>query len=687
MRHSLFTVLTLFAGTSFALGAPTPFILSDTTELSTVPVAGFDGEAAMKGKIVRLDYPDGVGGHEVVLVSVYGDTQGPEVWKHNRSTHGAKDLFVTRSFDEGLTWSQPINISNTANLSSMVADHDGNPMTAKLAYFGDSQKPNIFNNGKKVIISWVDHYVPSGVQGSVLYPESGNIEVPYAATYVVRSANGGATWSAPELLSDGSRDAKQDVPKASSAGFVVTWQEDPKGLQPGDAEGPGEGGSGAKVSHGTDIWYSSVTAADFVAGLPFSEGRRITDNFTRTDHEGFESGQTGASRANLFVVGPNMIVAYEETKGLEGLDDGKYIRYHNFSAFNDSMLDPTDGAGWILSLPEESARRVRFIVQPGPLMNQSDVRIVWVYKQGDFDQGGPSDIMCRVGTKDPLDPASTGFRPEDLNPPIDPNATTRELAFNNTQGMNLSSSMGLDAHPEDDSFEDARAHRGILRGDFMALGWSWTPDWAVARFTDLENYNFYMRTSLDGGQTWTSTVNMSNIDAVEKVNVREPRIVGTPFSSNPSTPTDTGSFLVAWGTEVNQYEHVSEGIIDLDVFLTRTNDFGQSYAPVIKLADETPADLSVSAFESQFRLDPDGNKLYAVWMAEERDSGEINVMFRVGSTCGPDFNEDGELNFQDVSLFLELFGMEDPSADVVTDGHFNFLDVSAFLQEYTSGCP
>jgi len=687
MRLSLTSVLTLFAGSSLALGAPTPFTLSDTIELSSTPVVGTDGQAASKGKIVRLDYPDGVGGFNVVLVSVFGDAQGPDVWAHDRTTHSAKDLFVTRSLDNGMTWSQPINISNTANFSSMNADHDGDPLTADLPYYGDSQKPNIYSIGKNVIISWVDHYVPTGVQGSVLYPASANLEVPFAATYVVRSTNGGETWSDPQILSDGSRDAKQDVPKGSSAGFMVTWQEDPKGLQPGDAEGPGEGGSGAKVSHGTDIWYSSITTANLGAGLPFAESKRITDNFTHLDRDGIEAGQAGASRANLFVAGSTAIVAYEETKGLEGLDDGKYIRYHNFSAFNDTMPDPTNGAGWILSLPEENARRVRFIVQPGPMMSESDVRIVWLYKQGDFDQGGPSDIMCRVGSKDPADTMSTGFRPEDLNPPIDPDSTTRELAFNNTQGMNLSSSLGLDAHPEDDMFEDARAHRGILRGDFMALGWSWTPDWAVARFTDLENYNFYMRTSLDGGQTWTSTVNMSNIDSFDKVNVREPRIVGTPFSSNPATPADPGSFLVAWGTEVNQYEHASEGIIDLDVFMSRTDDYGQSYAPVVKLADEVPLDLSVGTFESQFRLDPDGRTLYAVWMEENRDTGVINAMFRVGSLCNSDFNGDGILDFFDVNEFLVQFESRTADADFNDNGEWDFFDISAFLQAFANGCP
>ncbi len=296
--------------------------------------------------------------------------------------------------------------------------------------------------------------------------------------------------------------------------------------------------------------------------------------------------------------------------------------------------------------------------------------------------------MCRVGTKDPNDPLSTGFRPEDLSPPIDPNATTRENAFNNTQGMNLSSSLGLEAHPEDDSFEDARAHRGIVRGDFVALGWSWTPDWAVARFTDLENYNFYMRTSLDGGQTWTSTVNMSNIDAAEKVNVREPRIVGTPFSPNPATPADPGSFLVAWGTEVNQYEHVAEGILDLDVYLTRTDDYGQSYAPVKLLPNPSPVtDLNVGTFESQFRLDPDGKKLYAVWMEEDRGAGTVNAMFRVGTLCEFDLNGDGELDFLDISDFLMFYDSQNPFADFNGDGLFDFLDISDFLHGYSSGCP
>ncbi|MGB5397263.1 MAG: undecaprenyl-diphosphate phosphatase, partial [Gammaproteobacteria bacterium] len=41
------------------------------------------------------------------------------------------------------------------------------------------------------------------------------------------------------------------LPISSSAHLILVplvthWQEDPEGLQPGDAEGPGDGGSGAK---------------------------------------------------------------------------------------------------------------------------------------------------------------------------------------------------------------------------------------------------------------------------------------------------------------------------------------------------------------------------------------------------------------------------------------------------------
>jgi hypothetical protein len=416
------------------------------------------GGNAIKSKLIRTVYPEG-DGFAHVLLCVYSDAVGPDVWTYDGTTFAAQDVFATRSTDEGLTWSTPVNISNTALLSSVDADHDGLPETPPIPYHGDSEKPNIFNVGSTIVVTWVDRYAPDGVQRSAIYPEFGLIEVPYACVYECRSIDGGQTWSEPRRLSDGYRDAKQDVNKGSSAGWVVTWQEDPQGLQPGQAEGPGDGGSGATVSKGTDIWWTSLATTPLRAGDPFPPAQRLTDNFTmmgQGTNEGYEYGQHGASRANLSLEGGKAIVAYEETKGLEGLDDGKYVRYHVFSAFDDSMPDPTAGAGWIVSKPDENARRVRFVNQgtPGP---ESGVKLFMFYKQGEYDQGGPSDIIGRVGIG--------GLLPENLVPPVAADPTTREAAFGNAPGINLSSSEGLDAGTDDNSFEDARAHRAIIDGD------------------------------------------------------------------------------------------------------------------------------------------------------------------------------------------------------------------------------
>ncbi|MBO6740428.1 MAG: hypothetical protein JJ916_11265 [Phycisphaerales bacterium] len=55
--------------------------------------------------------------------------------------------------------------------------------------------------------------------------------------------------------------------------------------------------------------------------------------------------------------------------------------------------------------------------------------------------------------------------------------------------------------------------------------------------------------------------------------------------------------------------------------------------------------------------------------------------------CPADLNNDGMLNFFDVSAFLTAYNAMDPAADFTNDGMFNFFDVSAFLQAYNMGCP
>ena len=70
-------------------------------------------------------------------------------------------------------------------------------------------------------------------------------------------------------------------------------------VQPGDAEGPGEGSSGAKVTKGTDIWYSFTP--DIVAN-PFG----MAINRTWTDRNSGEKQCPSTALAPSRVSGPSV---------------------------------------------------------------------------------------------------------------------------------------------------------------------------------------------------------------------------------------------------------------------------------------------------------------------------------------------------------------------------------------------
>lgn len=65
----------------------------------------------------------------------------------------------------------------------------------------------------------------------------------------------------------------------------------------------------------------------------------------------------------------------------------------------------------------------------------------------------------------------------------------------------------------------------------------------------------------------------------------------------------------------------------------------------------------------------------------------VDVSPECSEPCSADFNDDGELNFFDVSAFLAAYLGSNTAADLNDDGQFNFFDVSAFLVAYNAGCP
>ncbi len=121
----------------------------------------------------------------------------------------------------------------------------------------------------------VDAFGVAGSQGSIdfadeEFPQAG--EVPFGCVWTARGVllagddprtteveASHMVWTKAERLTSGRRDPyRLEVHGVKDVGFVLTWQEDPEGLRPGQGEGPGEGWSGAVAHSQTDVWYSFV---------------------------------------------------------------------------------------------------------------------------------------------------------------------------------------------------------------------------------------------------------------------------------------------------------------------------------------------------------------------------------------------------------------------------------------------
>ncbi|MEE4330607.1 MAG: choice-of-anchor O protein, partial [Wenzhouxiangella sp.] len=289
--------------------------------------------------------------------------------------------------------------------------------------------------------------------------------------------------------------------------------------------------------------------------------------------------------------------------------------------------------------------------------------------QGDFAQGGPSDIMLRraVGGYDPqhivpaIDIEPTGIVGQEQErcrahvnnelieglELLDDPLTDIRFGTEHLPAINFSGTAAYldppgtapDAETGLNPFEDALAHRGQLRGDQIIVGFSHVPDQARFRFLDdAIPYNFYIRSSQDGGDTWSAAVNVSNLTPESGLSAREPRIVGTPGNGpgcsdplNPTDPTDCANPNIVYfgfGTQTNVTN--LEEAEDVDIFMGATQDGGLTFSPVqavtagdaLNELTDDDADL-----ETQLKLRPDGLKGYVVWTSTP-PGGTDDSLFR-----------------------------------------------------------
>ena len=629
------------------------------------PIAVSDGIMGDKPKLQRAG--DGT------LVVAYGDSPvgaGMVYDVKAAEERTARDIFVktckptttpvVKTCDNYADWSVPINVSNSALLQS-TGTFDwrgtlGNPST----YPGDIDKANIKTSGPMMVLTWVSKYCPGGNQRAIQYLERDSRVIPFSCTYTSYSTNKGSTWSAPIQLSSGERDAIQDASSGNigtdSTNLVtynkgqinISWQEDPQGLQLGEADGPGDGASGANVNGGTDVWYAYATVDLSVAATPADDfvltpAVRLTDNQTGFGINGsvnyiydgagvnvaeglIEKGQAGAARPNIGMVSTTSIIAYEETKGSVGLDDGKFIRYHAFP-YN---TPAGNSVGCVISDPLKNARRVRFLTQSPTDAGPGGIQIGIFWKEGSYDKGGPSDIRVRRGMG--------GLQPSNMVPAVDTaNCVTSDYAtaigLTSAKGDNISSKAptATAANLTDDTelnyTENALAHRGVLRGQDMWIGYSYTSD-LVKLWAQLDNYNFWIR-KFNKTTGWDNPKNVTNITD-KNINVREPRIFGTPKSNQttcptgiPTDPTTTNMadcqnanvVYLAWGTQTNVSPYDPVGGQDLGEFITVSMDSAATFSPVVKLSTVQGVvygDVE-AAYESQPVTRPDGTRFYSVW--------------------------------------------------------------------------
>lgn len=598
--------------------------LDDAVEISQELGGGASPGGATRGaRLLRLTNTVD-GSHDGRLVAVYVDANHEEpVWDPLALEHMPRDVFVRHSDDGGRTWTAPVNVSNSAKLYSALTDHDGDG--AVEPYFGDCATPTVFTSGDRIVIAWVGRYAPapgwefgdvgsSPVQGRIEFEDDmlkvGTRTVPFHAVFAAISTDCGSSWvrgdvvhhAPPVQLTYGKRDAARVVQYGAGTRWALAWQEDPHGFAPSFVD-DGWDTDGAFASDGTDVWYTF--AAD-VAAFPVDLVNHVGP---LSNHSAYDlttpsiplSGKAGAveahaaTRPSLALVDDGgvlrALVGYEESKSdasdldgsrapirpLEqpgetgptlgtptpkkhvaspgGETSGRKIQFHSFPfdtpVTNGPLGKRSGAAGTTISSALENARDVRIETQE---RNGLDPALFVVWRQGYGKLGTTADLVGKLATT--FDEASLAAAPARNLSAETPSATPADL---------------LDATATN-PLEDAYGPSLLLRGQNVFVGYAYAADRQLAKTTDTQSYDFWLRRSTDGGTTWLAPENLTTLPPT--ANVLDPQLVAPPVLGLAADP----AVVVAYGSTTK-----SSGLAG-DLAVRRSRDLGATWTPPMVFA-------------------------------------------------------------------------------------------------------
>ena len=189
---------------------------------------------------VNISNTSGDSGDPAIAVDSSGNIN--VVWEDDDP--GNDDTYFARSEDNGSTWSQVKNVSNSGDNSrdpDIAVDNSGNinvvwrqstPADNEVYYSRSTDNGATWVQGKNVSNNAADSWDPA-----IAVDSSGNINVVWDELtpgnwdiYLSRSSNNGAGWSAAVNISNNSGDSEYPAIAVDSAGNLnVVWHDDTSG--------------------------------------------------------------------------------------------------------------------------------------------------------------------------------------------------------------------------------------------------------------------------------------------------------------------------------------------------------------------------------------------------------------------------------------------------------------------------